>query len=457
MSSSKEVEMTEQDETSPSNPQQPTSTPKATPKADLITLAFGCDLDESNNNPNSFATSNTISTTRYNLWSFLPKSLFEQFRRIANIYFLIQVRAWCCVLIICVLWEFVWSKEMFNHVKKSSKKKEEANCTQPGQRRRKTKNKTNTSPPAQPCLFPIPRSRLTFFFLVVSLLPFFSGVVLMRQITIPPTHHHHHHHHHHHRQATLMVLGEQFPDDVFQTPYGSYTVTSSLAVVVGFTMVKEAVEDRKRYRKDQQTNARTTYILDASGNFEKREWKDVRVGNIVKVFDRGEMPADLVLLSSVNKDGGCYVETSNIDGETNLKIREAETTLAQHVRTGAGVDPIKLAELRGELKCEAPNKNIHSFVGRIDVSEDSESSKPIAVGSKQFLLRGSQLRNTPWIWGIVVYTGPQTKVMKNSRDAPSKLSILEQTMNQCIMLVLATQMVVCLAGAVAGKWTVDVF
>ena len=274
----------------------------------------------------------------------------------------------------------------------------------------------------------------------------------MRQITIPPTHHHHHH-----RQATLMVLGEQFPDDVFQTPYGSYTVTSSLAVVVGFTMVKEAVEDRKRYRKDQQTNARTTYILDASGNFEKREWKDVRVGNIVKVFDRGEMPADLVLLSSVNKDGGCYVETSNIDGETNLKIREAETTLAQHVRTGAGVDPIKLAELRGELKCEAPNKNIHSFVGRIDVSEDSESSKPIAVGSKQFLLRGSQLRNTPWIWGIVVYTGPQTKVMKNSRDAPSKLSILEQTMNQCIMLVLATQMVVCLAGAVAGKWTVDVF
>jgi magnesium-transporting ATPase (P-type) len=254
-----------------------------------------------------------------------------------------------------------------------------------------------------------------------------------------------------------MVLGEQFPDDVFQTPYGSYTVTSSLAVVVGFTMVKEAVEDRKRYRKDQQTNARTTYILDASGNFEKREWKDVRVGNIVKVFDRGEMPADLVLLSSVNKDGGCYVETSNIDGETNLKIREAETTLAQHVRTGAGVDPIKLAELRGELKCEAPNKNIHSFVGRIDVSEDSEFSKPIAVGSKQFLLRGSQLRNTPWIWGIVVYTGPQTKVMKNSRDAPSKLSILEQTMNQCIMLVLATQMVVCLAGAVAGKWTVEVF
>ena len=307
-------------------------------KADLITLGFGCDL-EFQPTVNSFATSNIISTTRYNLWTFLPKSLFEQFRRIANVYFLVQ--------------------------------------------------------------------------------------------------------------AILMVLGEQFPDDVFQTPYGSYTVTSSLAVVVGFTMVKEAVEDRKRYRKDQETNARKTSILDASGNFEQREWKDVKVGNIVKVLDREEVPADLILLTSVNNDGGCYVETSNIDGETNLKIREAETTLADLTRTNERPDPFKLGELRGELRCEAPNKNIHSFVGRVDIDSE-ESEKPIAVGSKQFLLRGSQLRNTPWIWGIVVYTGPQTKVMKNSRDAPSKLSILEQTMNQCIMLVLATQMVVCLAGAVAA-------
>ena len=160
--SAKEVELIEQDEASPSNSQQPTSTHKAAPKADLITLAFGCDLDESNNNPNSFATSNTISTTRYNLWSFLPKSLFEQFRRIANIYFLVQVRAWCCVLIIC-LWVFVWSKEMFFNTKKKF-------CPHKGEKAKlkqtRIKN-TTTSPSVQPYLFSIPRSRLIFFFLVV--------------------------------------------------------------------------------------------------------------------------------------------------------------------------------------------------------------------------------------------------------------------------------------------------
>ncbi|KAG2300875.1 hypothetical protein Bca52824_037347, partial [Brassica carinata] len=31
---------------------------------------------------------NSISTTKYNVFTFLPKGLFEQFRRIANIYFL---------------------------------------------------------------------------------------------------------------------------------------------------------------------------------------------------------------------------------------------------------------------------------------------------------------------------------------------------------------------------------
>ncbi len=307
-------------------------------KAKLIALEFGGALDFSARpRPNAFASSNVIATTRYTWWSFLPKSLFEQFRRIANVYFLVQ--------------------------------------------------------------------------------------------------------------AVLMVLGEQFPDTFFETPYGSYTVTTSLVIVIGFTMVKEAVEDRKRFRKDQKTNARRTWTLDASGNFEETPWRDIKVGNIVKVFDREEMPADLVLLTSVNKDGGCYVETSNIDGETNLKIREVEPELAECVRSGDHPDPFMLSDFAGELHCEAPNKNIHTFVGRLEVDG---RERPIAVGSKQFLLRGSQLRNTPWIWGLVVYTGPETKVMKNSRDAPSKLSILEQTMNKCIFLVLITQFAVCALGAMGA-------
>ena len=121
-----------------------------------------------------------------------------------------------------------------------------------------------------------------------------------------------------------------------------------------------------------------------------------------------------------------------------------EPELGNLVRANGRPDPFELLNLRGTLQCETPNKNIHNFVGRLDIDGHAE---PISVGSKQFLLRGSQLRNTPWVWGLVVYTGAETKVMKNSRDAPSKLSILEQTMNRCILLVLLTQMLVCALGA----------
>ena len=60
---------------------------------------------------------------------------------------------------------------------------------------------------------------------------------------------------------------------------------------------------------------------------ELQEWKRVVPGNIIKVESENFIPADLLILKTSDAKGGCYVETKNLDGETNLKTKMAEKEL----------------------------------------------------------------------------------------------------------------------------------
>uniref|UniRef100_A0A8C0XUH0 Phospholipid-transporting ATPase n=1 Tax=Castor canadensis TaxID=51338 RepID=A0A8C0XUH0_CASCN len=132
------------------------------------------------------------------------------------------------------------------------------------------------------------------------------------------------------------------------------------------------------------------------------------------------LPADLISLSSrleslsCTGHAMCYIETSNLDGETNLKIRQG-------------------------LPATSDIKDIDSLV-RI-------SGK---IESDQILLRGAQLRNTQWVHGIVVYTGHDTKLMQNSTSPPLKLSNVERITNVQILIlfcILIAMSLVCSVGA----------
>lgn len=51
------------------------------------------------------------------------------------------------------------------------------------------------------------------------------------------------------------------------------------------------------------------------------KWADVRVGDVLRVENGQPFPADMLLLDTANSGGVCFVETTNLDGETNLKVR----------------------------------------------------------------------------------------------------------------------------------------
>ena len=105
------------------------------------------------------------------------------------------------------------------------------------------------------------------------------------------------------------------------SPYNPVSVWLPLAFVLGLGLLRELWEDLRRSRGDKEVNSRKILVHDGNGHFIEKQWKDVRVGDIVKVLDGNYFPSDLLLLSSSGPDGICYVETMNLDGETNLKVR----------------------------------------------------------------------------------------------------------------------------------------
>ena len=93
-------------------------------------------------------------------------------------------------------------------------------------------------------------------------------------------------------------------------------------LVLFVTAVKEVWEDFQRLKQDRQINRRKVLVL-RDNRWTRTMWLDIKVGDLVKVENKEPFPADLVLLTSSEDQGMAYIETSNLDGETNLKVRNA--------------------------------------------------------------------------------------------------------------------------------------
>lgn len=216
-------------------------------------------------------------------------------------------------------------------------------------------------------------------------------------------------------------------------PYRAVTAILPLVVVIGATIVKEGIEDWRRKKQDIEVNNRRVKVHKVDGVFEYTAWKNLRVGNIVKVEKDEFFPADLLLLSSSYEDAVCYVETMNLDGETNLKLKQGlEVTSSLH-------EDLNFKKFKATVKCEDPNANLYSFVGSLEFE-----SQNYALSPQQLLLRDSKLRNTDYIFGAVIFTGHETKVIQNSTDPPSKRSRVERKMDRviyflfCILFLMAS-------------------
>jgi magnesium-transporting ATPase (P-type) len=164
-----------------------------------------------------------------------------------------------------------------------------------------------------------------------------------------------------------------------------------------------------------QTNNRlatvTTYGADGRhASSDAVRWRDIKVGDYLLVQDKQPLPADVVVLYTSEDENIAYIETSQIDGETNLKLRRAIPVLTHGTQSSDEALPLVLG-LRGSLECEGPNVRINSFTGVYRPEEGA--AVPIDVDN--VILRGSMVRNTRWVLALVVYTGDDTKLQVRHR------------------------------------------
>lgn len=239
----------------------------------------------------------------------------------------------------------------------------------------------------------------------------------------------------------FIALLQQIPD---VSPTGRWTTLVPLLFILVVAAVKEFIEDLKRHNADSVVNKKECQVL-RNGAWEIVHWEKVEVGDIFRINGSDFVPADAVLLSSSEPQGMCYIETSNLDGETNLKIR-------QGLQVTADIKDIdSLMRLSGRMECESPNRHLYEFVGNIRLDRRST----IPLGPDQILLRGAQLRNTQWVHGVVVYTGHDTKLMQNSTRPPLKLSNVERITNFQILVLFGCLLaisLVCSIGQTIWKY-----
>lgn len=145
--------------------------------------------------------------------------------------------------------------------------------------------------------------------------------------------------------------------------------------------------------------------------------KKLEVGDFVLLRDNEQVPADVIVLSTSNADALCFVETKNLDGETNLKIRRSLKA------TSAITSEEDLEHAHFVVDSEPPHANLYSYNGVLKYTPTGQygrqmEEKQEAITINELLLRGCTLRNTKWVIGMVIFTGSDTKIMLNGGETP---------------------------------------
>lgn len=164
------------------------------------------------------------------------------------------------------------------------------------------------------------------------------------------------------------------------------------------------------------------------------KWKRLKVGDIVKIHEDEWFPADLLLIGTSNETQDCYVETMALDGETNMKTKCPHPEIAKRYLKVSG-----LKNLQTLITVEDPNIDLYNFEGHFSLGDET-----YPLGPDNVAYRGSILRNTKSVIGVIIFTGEETKIrMNNIKNPRVKAPKLQKNINYIVLFMVLV--VMCLS------------
>ncbi|KAG5842195.1 hypothetical protein ANANG_G00175080 [Anguilla anguilla] len=248
----------------------------------------------------------------------------------------------------------------------------------------------------------------------------------------------------------LVVACSQFVPSL-QVGY-LYTYWGPLCLVLAVTIIREAVDEVRRCRRDKEMNSLLYSKLTVRGKIQVRSC-DIQVGDLIIVEKNQRIPADMVFLRTTEKTGSCFIRTDQLDGETDWKLKVAVACTQRLPALG------DLFSINAYVYAEKPQLDIHSFEGNF-TREDSDPTIHESLSIENTLWASTVVASGTAI-GVVIYTGKETRSVLNTSHAKNKVGLLDLELNRLTKALFVAQVVlsvvmVALQGFL-GPWFRNLF
>uniref|UniRef100_A0A8C5BRA1 Phospholipid-transporting ATPase n=1 Tax=Gadus morhua TaxID=8049 RepID=A0A8C5BRA1_GADMO len=226
-----------------------------------------------------------------------------------------------------------------------------------------------------------------------------------------------------------------------------YTYWAPLVFVLSVTMVREAVDEVRRFQRDKEMNGQLYEKLTVRGKVQVKS-SDIQVGDMIIVEKNQRIPADMIFLRTSEKNGSCFIRTDQLDGETDWKLKIAVVCTQRLAAVG------DLFSIRAFVHAQKPQLDIHSFEGNF-TREDSDPQIHESLNIENTLWASTVVASGTVI-GLVIYTGKETRSVLNTSSAKNKVGLLDLELNRLTKALFLAQVVlafvmVALQGFV-GQW-----